>query len=320
MPHVLVAGKIHPSGVALLEAAPGLTYEIVEEVSEQSYTPLIAKADALVIRTQPMTAATIAKGERLKIVSRHGVGFDAVDSKALTDRGIPLVVVGDVNSGAVAEHSILLMLAAAKLAIRADAAVRRGKWSWRNLLEAGEISGKNLLIVGYGRIGRRVAKLASAFDMKIRAFDPFLAEHGWPEGNVAPVKTLREGLAWADIVSINAPKAERPIIGPEDFAVMKPSAILVNAARGGIVDEGALIAALQAGTIRAAGVDVFDDEPPSPDNPLLAMDNVFLSPHIGGLTLEGAERLAVHSVQNVIDFFSGRLDPSLVVNGVLLDA
>ncbi len=126
---------------------------------------------------------------------------------------------------------------------------------------------------------------------------------------------LAEGLAWADFVSVHAPKTDKPVIGAAELAVMKPSAILVNTARGGVVDEAALIASLREGRLAAAGLDVFEDEPPSPDNPLLSMDQVVLSPHIAGLTAECAERMAMSSVQNVLDFFAGRIDPALVVNG-----
>ncbi|NRG18252.1 hydroxyacid dehydrogenase [Rhizobiales bacterium] len=317
MPHVLVVGKIHASGIQILEDAADFTFETVDGTSEESYATPLPKADALIIRTQPLTAPTIARAERLKVVARHGVGYDSVDGEALAQRGIPLVVVGDVNSISVAEHSLMMMLAATKLAIRSDAAVRNNNWSWRNNLEACELAAKNLLVLGYGRIGRRVGALASAFAMRVRAYDPYLAAKGWPEGAVSCVKTLEEGLAWADVVSVNAPKADRPLIGQKELAAIKPGAVLVNTARGGIVEEDALIAALQDGRLRAAGLDVFEDEPPAPENPLLKMDNVVLSPHIGGLTREGGERLAVHSVRNVIDFFAGRLDPELVVNGVV---
>jgi D-3-phosphoglycerate dehydrogenase len=189
MPHPLIAGKMHPAGLALLKDVDGVTYDYVEEVSEPSYAPLIRKADGLVIRTQPLSAATIAKARQLKIVSRHGVGYDAVDAAALNNRRIALCIVGDVNSLSVAEHVMLLVLACAKSLIRADRSVRAGQWEWRNRLEATDISGKRLLIIGYGRIGRHLARLAARFGKEIRAFDPFLAEHGWPEGAVNP--TLR---------------------------------------------------------------------------------------------------------------------------------
>ncbi|PZQ52459.1 MAG: 3-phosphoglycerate dehydrogenase [Rhodovulum sulfidophilum] len=313
MPHVLVAGKLHPSGMALLRSTPGVTFDYVEEVSEPSCAALIDKADGLVIRTQPLSAATIAKGEKLRIVSRHGVGYDSVDLPALNARGITLAVVGDVNSVSVAEQAMMLMLAAAKRALRADRSIRTGDWGWRNRLEQAELWKKRLLIVGYGRAGRHLARMAEAFGMEIRAYDPFLARIGWPEGAVAPAE-LAEGLAWADFVSVHAPKGERPVIGAAELAAARPGSILVNTARGGVVDEPALIEALRSGRLAAAGLDVFEDEPPARDNPLLAMDQVILSPHIAGLTAECAERMAIGSVQNVLDFFEGRLDPALIVN------
>ena len=316
MTHILVVGSLHPDAIAMLDAAPDVTYELTDGTSEDCYAHRIADADALLIRTQPLSAQTIAKAARLKIVSRHGVGYDAVDINALTERGIPLCIVGDVNSGGVAEHAMMMMLACVKLAIRADAAVRQGDWTWRNTLEAGELTGKNLLILGYGRIGRKLAPLARSFDMAIRAHDPWLAAQGWPEGNVTPVADLDEGLAWADVISIHAPRSDTPLIGARELKLMKPTAVLVNTSRGGIVDESALADALKANRIRAAGIDVFEAEPPAPDHPLFGLDNVLLSPHIAGLTAEGSARLGEHSFRNIMDFFAGRLDPALVVNGV----
>ena len=315
MPHILVAGKLHPSGVTLLNSLPDVTFDYVEEVSEQSYAPLIGKADALVLRTQPLSAETVAKADRLRVVSRHGVGYDAIDLPSLNERGIALTIVGDINSVSVAEHAMMLILAASKRVLRADQSVRHaGDWGWRNKLEAEEISGKNLLVIGYGRIGRHLARMASGFGMEVRAFDPFLQSHGWPEGPVSSVDTLLDGLSWADVVSVNVPKADKPLISHAEFAVMRRGAILVNTARGGIVEESALFDALRSGQIGAAGLDVFDEEPPAADNPLSNLDQVILSPHIAGLTRECGERMAVASVQNVIDFFSGKIDPALIVN------
>lgn len=320
MPHVLVAGRLHPSGIGLLKSAPGVTFDYVEEVSEPSYAGRIAEAEALVIRTQPLSAATIARAERLRIVSRHGVGHDSVDLPALTARGIALAICGDVNSVSVAEQAMTLMLAATKRTLRGDRALRAGDWGWRDRLEQGELWNKRLLIVGFGRSGRALAGMAAGFGMEIRAHDPFLERHGWPEGPVVPVTHLREGLAWADVVSVHAPKTGRPVIAAPELAVMRPTAILVNTARGGVVDETALIARLREGRLAAAGLDVFEQEPPAPDNPLLAMENVVLSPHIAGLTAECSRRMAIASVRNVLDFFAGRIDPGLVVNGDLIHA
>lgn len=319
MPHVVVAGRIHDAGIALLEAAPDISFEHVAEVSEATLLPRLPEAEALILRTQPLTAASIATAPRLRIVSRHGVGYDAVDVAALTARGIPLTVVGDVNSVSVAEHAMMLLLAAAKRAVVADRSVRGGPWAWRNTLEAREISGRRLLILGYGRIGRHMARMAQGFGMEVRAVDPPLAARGWPEGAATPT-TLDDGLAWADAVSINMPGAGRPVLGAAELARLRPGAILVNTARGGIVDEAALVAALAGGRVAACGLDVFAEEPPPPDHPLLALPQVVLSPHIAGLSAESAERMAVSAARNVLEFLAGRLDPALVVNAGGLDA
>ena len=316
MPHVLLAGKLHPAGIALLREHQDFSFEHVEEVSEASYVPLIDKADAIVIRTQPMTAATIAAGKRLKVVSRHGVGYDAVDVAALTQRGIPLAIIGDVNSNAVAEHSMMLLLAASRRLVLADRAVRNSNWGWRNSLEPQEVSGKRLLIVGYGRIGRLLAQMAKAFGMDVRAYDPFLLKQGWKDETVKAEADLREALAGADFVSLHIPRSDRPVLGRAEFSMMKKGAVVINCARGGLLDETALAEAIRSGHLGGAGLDVFDIEPPPKDHPLFSLDQVIVTPHNAALTRECGERMAIASVKNVLDFFAGRLDPSLVVNGV----
>lgn len=314
MTHVLVAGKLHPKGRALLDAVPGMTVHYIDEISEDSYAPFIHEADALLIRTQPLSATTVAKGARLKIVSRHGVGYDAVDVAALTARGIPLAVCGDVNSYSVAEHACMMILACAKRAVRGDASVRHGPWGWRNTLESQDLRGRNLLILGFGRIGRHTAQMMAGFGMQIRAFDPYLVSQGWPDGPVSPVTDLHQALAWAEVVSVSAPKGATPLLGAPEFAALKDGAIVVNTARGGIVDEAALIEALTTGKVGAAGLDVFETEPMPSDHPLTRFDQVLLSPHIAGVTEGASERMATGSAQNVIDFVNGTLDPALVVN------
>jgi D-3-phosphoglycerate dehydrogenase len=315
MPHILVAGKLHPAGIERLKQAQGFTFTLVEEVSVESYLPHLAEADAVVIRTQPMTAETIASAPNLKIVSRHGVGYDSVDVKALTSRGIPLCIVGDVNSRAVAEHTLMLMLAVARRAAAHDAASRNGNWNVRNRFETVELDGKTLLLVGYGRIGRRVGELARAFGMAVMAHDPFVNQDILSKHGVRPADDLLKALGEADYVSLHMPgQASGAVIFEEELRAMKPSAILINAARGGLVDEQALDRALREGRLFGAGLDVLKDEPPAPDHPLLSNDRVLISPHTAGLTSECAARMAVASVQNVIDHFAGRLDPALVVN------
>ncbi|MBC7738166.1 MAG: hydroxyacid dehydrogenase [Candidatus Saccharibacteria bacterium] len=316
-PHILVAGTLHAAGLAVLRQS-GMTFDYVPEISESSYQPYLATADAIVIRTQPLTAASIVLAPRLQVVSRHGVGFDAVDIAALNARRIPLCIVGDVNSVSVAEHAMMLILACAKQLIRADRATRSGDWVWRNSFATGEVAGKGLLILGYGRIGRHLARMADGFGMQVTAFDPHVLEQGWPAGPARPVASLAEGLGAADIVSVNMPKGNGPGLGPAELALMKPGGIVVNTARGGIVDEAALVAALQSGHIAAAGLDVFEAEPPAPDHPLMAFDQVILTPHTAGLTRESAARMAIASVQNVLDHFAGCLNPDLIVNRTAL--
>lgn len=314
MPHVIVAGKLHPSGRVLLDSAPGLTVHYIDEISEESYAPYVHEADALLIRTQPMSAATVAKAKRMKVVSRHGVGYDAVDVAALNKQGIALAVCGDVNSYSVAEHACMMILAASKRALRGDKSVREGPWNWRNALESQDLRGRNLLVLGYGRIGRHTAEMMGGFNMNIRAYDPYLLAKDWPEGDVAPAEDLSESLAWADVISVSAPKSDNPLIGSAEFGKMKDGVILVNTARGGVVDEGSLIEALRSGKVGAAGLDVFEEEPVRDNNPIKAFNQVILSPHIAGVTEGASERMAIGSAQNIIDFFASRIDPVLVVN------
>lgn len=314
MSRVLVAGPLHASGRTLLDAARGVSVTYIQETSEESLAAQIEDADAVLLRTQPMTEPTVARAKKLKIVSRHGVGYDSVDVEALSSRGIALSVCGDVNSATVAEHASMMILAASKRALRADVSVRRGHWEWRNRLEAQDVRGQNLLLVGFGRIGRQTASMMRGFGMEIRAFDPYLPSSGWPNGGVAPVLTLKEGLAWADVISFSLPRTDGPLIGAAEFAEMREGVVLVNTARGGVIDEAALMSALTSGKVGAAGLDVFETEPVLADHPLVGFDQVILSPHIGGLTRGSAERMAVSSAENILDFFAGKIDQDLVVN------
>jgi D-3-phosphoglycerate dehydrogenase len=316
MPHVLVAGKIHEAGVARLRAAPGVTFDLVDEVSTASYAPLVDKADAILIRTQPMPADVIQKAGRLKIVSRHGVGYDAVDVEALNRRHIPLAIVGDVNSRPVAEHAMMMMLSFAKRTAAYDAATRRGDWNYRNSYEAKELAGKTLLLIGFGRIGRIVARMAAAFEMVVQAHDPYQSETEILKGGAEPAPDLAAALGAADYVSVHAPLAgNNALLGQAELAKMKPTAVIINTARGGLVDESALAGALETGSIAGAALDVFVDEPPSTDHPLLRNARTILSPHSAGLTEECAARMSTAAVQNILDFFADRIDPSVVVNG-----
>ena len=315
MPRVVVAGKIHADGLSLLQNAPGIEVDYVEDVTAASYEPYLPTADALLIRTQPLSSAFVTAAPNLKIVSRHGVGYDSVDVAALNARQIPLAVVGDVSSRAVAERAAMLMLSAARRTVLFDQKMRQGDWNYRNSLDAVELDGGTLLIVGFGRIGRRLAQIAAALGMNVLAHDRFQDPSSILARGVHPVDTLEDGLRVADVVSLHVPKVgSLALIGERELALMKSSAILINTARGGLVDEKALLAALNENRIGAAGLDVFTEEPPVSGNPLFACERVVLSPHNAGLTEACGRRMAVSAAANIIDYFNGNLSAALVVN------
>ena len=314
MPHLIIAGAIHESGIALINTRKDFTYTYLSKNDDLSYRKLIKHADGLVIRTQPLSRTDIFSSQKLKVVSRHGVGYDAIDVNALTEKSIPLAIVGDVNSQSVAEQSMTLLLAAFKRLIKSDRAVRVGPWNYRDQLESQEVHGKNLLILGYGRTGRRLAKLAAAFDMNVHAFDPYVEIDQFCNVPVKKIDNLKDAIADADCISVNMPRMESPLIAKKEFDCMKTGVVIVNTARGGIIKEDDLIEALSNGKVGAAGLDVFDHEPPLSDNRFGALDQVVMSPHVAGLSKESAEAMAVSSIQNVINFFDGNLDMSLVVN------
>ncbi len=280
-----------------------------------------ADADAIIVRMTPIDRPLVEAAPRLKFVSRHGVGYDTVDAAALGERGIPLSVTGDVNSGAVAEHALALMLALAKRVTTYDRAVRTGEFKIRDTFSARELNGRTILLVGYGRIGRKVAHLALAFGMKVAVYDPFVDTAALAKEGIEVAADLTTGLSMADIVSVHAPKTPETnhIIGEAALKAMRPDAWLVNVARGGLVDETALLAALDSGAIAGAALDVFETEPPTPDNPLLSHDLVVLSPHSAAFTAECADRMALSCVENVINYFDDTLDQSLIVNRKALD-
>ncbi|MDA8001398.1 MAG: hydroxyacid dehydrogenase [Alphaproteobacteria bacterium] len=308
---VLVGGAIHEDGLALLRDAGGVEFESCED----SLVPSLYTADALLVRTQKVTAEMIEKATQLKIVSRHGIGYDAIAVNALNARGIPLALVGGVSTHAVAEHTLALMLAAARRLGEAGRRLRAGDWASRGRFHMTELRGKTLLVIGFGRIGREVARRAIAFGMNVVAFDPHLAEppDDAPEG-VRRAEHLADGLAAADFISLHLPGGGAPILGAAEFAQLGKPVVVVNTARGDVIDEAALVAALNDGRVAAAGLDVFAQEPPAPDNPLLAMEQVILTPHVASLTTENTRRMGMVSARNILDFFAGKLDRSLVVN------
>ena len=317
---ILIAGKVHPDGLALLRARDGLRVEEMPSLNAADFVERLPAATGLLIRTAPLPPAAVERAPLLRIVSRHGVGYDNLPMAALTARGVPVTVIGGAGSVAVAEHALMLMLALAKRTALFDTAVRAGEWDLRNRLSSGDLEGRTLLIMGLGRIGREVARRAASFDMRVLAYDPAFGPETRLPVDVRPVTDWREALREADFVSLHLPRtpATGNMIGARELAAMKPTAYLINTSRGGLIDETALATALTAGQIAGAGIDVLEAEPPTAGHPLLASDRVILSPHIAGLSENATRRLSLAAAANVLAALDGTLDPALVVNPEVL--
>jgi len=264
----IVLGLMPPADVERLRAA-GLEVEIVPDPTAVDVAAKAADADAIIARTSPISAALVAAAPRLRIVARYGVGYDNIDVPALTRRRIPLATIGDVNAVPVAEQTFALPLALSRRGIAYDAAARDHRWKLRDSLTILELAAKTIAIIGLGRIGKAVAKRCLAFDMKVVAVDPAVSTPTMAALGVRRVASLREALGKADIVTLHLPlqDATRNLLGAAEFAAMKPGSVLINAARGGIVDEAALAAALRNGALAGAGVDVLAQEPPPAEHP-----------------------------------------------------
>lgn len=313
--HVLAIGRIHKSGIERLNAADGVSVTQIAQDAE-AIAAHMPNADAAIVRTARIDRGLIARANRLRLVARHGVGYDSVDVAALTERRIPLAVVGDANARTVAEHTLYLMLAAAKHGPYIDRLTRAGKWQAGDGRIGHDLFGKTALVVGQGRVGRLVVELCRAFGMRVRVYDPWVDAAAIRALGAEPLARLADGLADADFITLHAPLSDetRRMIDGDALAALPRRAIVVNASRGGLIDEAALAAALGDGEIASAALDVFEQEPTPPDNPLLALDNVVLSPHLAGLTAECAERMSMRCAQNALDFLAGSLDPAYVVN------
>jgi D-3-phosphoglycerate dehydrogenase len=256
----------------------------------------------------------------LKIISRHGVGIDNIDVAAATERGVIVATVGLANAPSVVEHTLALMFALAKRLPDFDRAVRQGDYMRKMKLEAVDVAGRTVLIVGLGRIGSRLAKALNALGLKCLGVDPAYTPAEIEAMGCEPVSDFRSALPRADFFTVHTPlQADtRNMIGAKELATMKPTAYLINCARGGIVNEAALLDALNSGRIMGAGLDVQVDEPPKPDDPLLKCDRLILTPHSATSTPETVMRSSMTVAQNVLDHFDGRLPESHVFNAEVL--
>ena len=304
----------------VLDARSDIEYERFTDFSEDHIVDHIANYDAAILGVAPFTPRIIEHAERLKIVSRLGVGYDAVNVPALTQAGIPLTVVGTANSVTVAEHSLFLILALAKRCTVYDREVRKGNWNIRFEVPAYDIAKRKVLVLGFGRIGRRLVPRLLAMDMDVLVYDPYVIQDAITCVGATPVEDWRAVLPEIDFLSVNCPKDETTtgMVGAAELAAMKPTAFVVNTARGGIVDETALYNALKVNTIAGAGIDPFVIEPAPADTPLFELDNIIVSPHSAGVTEESLYRMGMVAAQNVVDCFDGKLNPDNVINKAVL--
>lgn len=264
---------------------------------------LLRHAAGAIVSTDPFDAHVIAAAPQLRVIARVGVGVDSIDLAAATAAGVAVTITPGANEAAVADHTVALMLAAVRRVAEQDAAVRRGEWSRTGSDAAWELSDATVGLVGYGRIGRLVAQRLRGFGVRVVFSDPEQEpDHG------ARRVSLDELLRDADIVSLHAPllPTTRSLIGPRELALMRPSAVLVNTARGGVVDEAALVDALEHGRLRAAALDVFEDEPPAGSR-LLSLRNVVLTPHIGGISDRSIREMTGRATASVLDVLAGRM-------------
>ncbi len=305
---------------SVFEGRGDITVERFTELSEDNVLQHIGNYDAAILGVAPFTRRIIGNAERLKIVARHGVGYDAVDVSALTEAGVPLAVVGTANSVTVAEHSLFFMMALAKRALLYDRELRKGNWDIRFQVPALDLAGRTVLILGFGRIGRRLVPLCTAMGMTVLVHDPYVIQDAIATAGAIPVQDWRAALPEVDFLSVNCPKNEETegMVGVAELAAMKPTAFVVNTARGNIVEEKALYDALKSRTIAGAGIDPFVVEPAPADEPLFELENIIVSPHSAGVTEESMFRMGAAAAQNVVDCFDGKLDPANVINTEVL--
>ena len=252
----------------------------------------------------------------MKVVTRIGVGYDAVDVPALSKRKVPLMVAGSANSPSVAEQAMFMMLTLAKRAQEMHSMVKNGTWANRLGQLPFDLYGKTVLIVGFGRIGTRIAKRCQAMEMQVLIYDPYKPAAEIKAAGCEPVSDLDAALPRADFVSIHCPKTPETVglFNAARFKLMKKTAYLINTARGGIVDEKALHEALVAGKLAGAGLDVFEVEPPPVGQPLHALPNVIMAPHVAGVTVEAVVRMSEQTARNILSALDGEPIRQNVIN------
>jgi D-3-phosphoglycerate dehydrogenase / 2-oxoglutarate reductase len=308
---ILVTESMSQQGRALLHARDDI--ELVEfpnMISARDFEAMLkeqAPVHGVALGATRFGEPELEASRDMKVVTRIGVGFDAVDVSALSRRKVPLMVAGTANSPSVAEQALFMMLTLAKRAVEMHSIVKDGNWGHRLGKLPFDLYGKTVLVVGFGRIGTRTAKRCLAMEMNVLIYDPY---KGAPEIRAAgcePVADLDAALPRADFVSIHCPKTPETVgmFNAARLKRMKRTAYLINTARGGIVDEPALYEALVSGKLAGAGLDVFEHEPPPMGHSLFELPNVIMAPHVAGVTREAVDRMSEQTARNILSVLDG---------------
>lgn len=319
---VLYTDSMGKDGVAILkgrEDVEAIPFNYFMKGAEyQALLAETAPVAAVVLGGTPFAEAEYRAARNIEVVARTGVGYDAIDIPAMTRHKVPVMIAGTANSPSVAEQAMTFMLTLARKGPQLTQLVAEGRWADRLKPQnvAVDLFEKTVLIIGFGRIGTRMARRCLAMEMTVLVYDPYVEAKAIEAAGCKPIADLDAALPLADFITIHCPKTPETVgmIGARRMKAMKRTAYLVSTARGGIIDETALHAALTDGTLPAAALDVFDREPPDPQNPLFQLPNIVLSPHIAGVTAESMERMAVEAARNVLSVFDGAPRKANAVN------
>jgi len=313
---IAVIEKIHKDGLKILENHPDYEYELITDISDKNLISKLPNFDACTLRVSKLDEKILKHCNKLKAISRHGVGYDNVDLNYIKKNNISLLITATANAVAVAEHVLSMFLTLSKSVIRYDKEVREGKFKENsNEIQTFELFNKNILIVGFGRIGKKLITRCLPFETKVYVYDPYVDEKIIKEYGGTKVNSIEEGLKIADYVSLHMPLTEetKDLLNYSIFKKMKKNSIIVNTARGGIINESDLEKALNEKLIFGAALDVFSKEPVENNNPLLKNNKVILSPHSATFTDECTSRMGIETTKNIIDFFENKLDKSMFV-------
>ena len=316
MKKIAIIENIHKDGLEIIDKDPDYEYELISDVSEENLINKLPDFDACTLRVSKLNENILKHCSNLKVISRHGVGYDNVDLDYIKKKNISLLITATANAVAVAEHVMYMMMSISKSINLYDNEVRSGNFKKNaSSIETLELYNKEILILGFGRIGKSLIKRCLGLDMNVKIFDPFVSEDVIKKHGGLKVESLDDGLKTCDYLSLHIPLTEKTInmLDYSKLKVMKKTAIIINTSRGGIINEIDLNKAINEKIIFGAGLDVFEKEPVDINNPLLKNKKVLLSPHSATFTNECKSRMSLETTKNIIDFFENKLDKSMIV-------